>query len=223
MVFSLKTLTVATDNFNNDNKLGEGGFGPVYKDSQMRIIHRDIKASSILLDENLNPKIADFRLANIFPEGDTYVSTRVASTYRRKNTDFDLSPEMQSLLGWAWRLQKEGRLVDVIDRTLMATCPDQDQALRCLQIGLLCGQADAAIRPRMCDVNWMLNNSERLADPKKPAFFKYVNHNQNSTFCSGHQELQRVDGFSRSSGALPHYNLVTCSKNEISISELQPR
>eukprot|EP01018_Ginkgo_biloba_P036679 Gb_22928 [translate_table: standard] len=31
MLFSLKTLTVATDNFNNDNKLGEGGFGPVYK------------------------------------------------------------------------------------------------------------------------------------------------------------------------------------------------
>ncbi|KAL3343568.1 hypothetical protein AABB24_027213 [Solanum stoloniferum] len=44
----------------------------LHEEAPVRIIHRDIKAGNILLDEQLNPKISDFGLARLFPEDGTH-------------------------------------------------------------------------------------------------------------------------------------------------------
>ena len=56
------------------------GLAYLHEESLLKVVHRDIKATNVLLDKSLNAKISDFGLAKLHEEENTHIITRIAGT-----------------------------------------------------------------------------------------------------------------------------------------------
>ncbi|XP_024987335.1 probable LRR receptor-like serine/threonine-protein kinase At1g07650 [Cynara cardunculus var. scolymus] len=170
------------------------GLAFLHEESVLRMVHRDIKATNILLDTNLTPKISDFGLAKL-DEEHTHIVTKVAGTlgymapeyalwglltYKadvysfgvlaleivagKNNMKFRPSEDCFCLLDWAIVLEQKGSLIDLVDPRLGSDF-NKKEAVGMIKIALLCTNQSPDLRPSMSEVVNMLEGCTKIREP----------------------------------------------------------
>ncbi|CAI0429330.1 unnamed protein product [Linum tenue] len=183
----------------------------LHKHSRVKIIHRDLKVGNILLDENLNPNILEANTNRPYAMNGTFSTKSDVFGFRimlleivsgRKNYHLiQLDPAI-NLVGYAWKLWKEGTPLLLMDPTMSNPHNYKDEILRCINIGLLCIEYNASDRPSMSEVISMLTNEvEPLPVPKQPGF------TMTRTVSIGKERREPEN----------------CSANEVTMTSMSPR
>ncbi|XP_038686385.1 cold-responsive protein kinase 1-like isoform X2 [Tripterygium wilfordii] len=172
------------------------GLAFLHEEVQPHIVHRDIKASNILLDRDLRPKISDFGLAKLFPSNQTHISTQVAGTagylapeyairgqLTRKADIYSYGVLLLEIISGRsntnrrlppeeqYLLERAWKLYEKgelasLVDTLMNGSYDVEEVCRYMKIGLCCTQDKPKLRPSMSKVVQMLMGEIDVNDTK---------------------------------------------------------
>ncbi|KAI4333497.1 hypothetical protein L6164_018296 [Bauhinia variegata] len=155
-LFSLRQIKTATGNFDISNKIGEGGFGPVY-----RGILSDgtrIAPCSSIICEYMAPEYAMH--GHLTDKADVYsfgiVTLEIVSG--SSNTIHGPKDQCFYLLDWAHLLKEKGNLTELVDPRLGSDF-NAEEVMVMIKVALLCTNVTATLRPTMSSVVSMLEGS----------------------------------------------------------------